>query len=203
MNIGKKILSAFVEVSEETKPQGTTENVATPILPVMYDPPAADTGKFKQYFNQLFEEANIQGPDYYEFSKMIEAMTTIPDERSRYVAAFAGLSVQGLDKARLLSTAAQYLQVLETDASNFNSTIDAALQEKVLGKKKEIEEKSKRIQQLSQEITDLQNKIAVLQNEIRENEEKIGNNSSGYQRELEQVKNRIAMDIEKIKKHIA
>lgn len=201
MNIGKKILSAFVEVSEDTKPPDSTE-VVTMTTPVIHYQQNADKGKFKQYFNKLFEEANIQGPDYYEFSKMIEAMTAIADEKARYLAAYAGLSVQGLDKARLLSTASQYLQVLETDASNFNNTIDATLHEKVVSKKQEIEEKGRRIQQLSQEIADLQNKIAVLQNETKENEEKIENNSSGYQTELANMKNKIQSDIEKIKQHI-
>jgi hypothetical protein len=201
MNIGKKILSAFVEVSEDTKPPNATEVVAT-TTPVVHYQQNADTGKFKQYFNKLFEEANIQGPDYYEFSRMTEAMNSIPDEKAKYIAAFAGLSVQGLDKARLLSTASQYLQVLETDASNFNNTIDATLHEKVVSKKGEIEDKNKRILQLSQEIADLQNKIAVLQNEIKENEEKIESNSSGYQTELANMKNKIVADIEKIKQHI-
>src|SRR6478609_619389 len=128
MNIGKKILSAFVELSEDRKTLTATEVEETPV--VRYQP-SSDRDKFQQYFNKLFEEANIQGPDYYEFSKMIEAMSSIPDEKARYLAAFAGLSVQGLEKTRLLSTASQYLQVLETDASNFNNTIDATLHEKV------------------------------------------------------------------------
>ncbi|MGF7473722.1 hypothetical protein WFJ45_23560, partial [Salmonella enterica subsp. enterica serovar Minnesota] len=69
------------------------------------------------------------------FTKMIEVMRSIPNEQIRYTTAFAGLTVQGLDKQKLLSTAAQYLQLLETDAANFNSTVDAALQEKVHEKK--------------------------------------------------------------------
>jgi len=200
MNIGKKILSAFVEVSEDTKPPTATEVISTPVV---RHQSTADSEKFQQYFNQLFEEANIQGPDYYEFSKMIDAMSSIPDEKARYLAAFAGLSVQGLDKERLLSTAAQYLQVLETDASNFNNTIDATLHEKVINKKLEIEEKKKKIQQLSHEIEDLQNKMMVLQNEIKENEEKIENNSTGYKTESDHMKNKIQSDIEKIKQHIS
>lgn len=199
MNLGKKILSAFVEVSENTKPPTITEVVPAPAV---NDQQTADTGKFKQYFSKLFEEANIPGPDYYEFSKMVEVMSTIPDEKARYAAAFAGLSVQGLDKTRLLSTATQYLQLLDNDASNFNNTIAAALQEKVLNRKDEIEEKSKKIQQLSKEIADLQNLIALLQNEISENEEKIRSNSSGYETESNNIKNKIMLDIEKIKQHI-
>ena len=201
MNIGKKILSAFVEVAEEAKPALKAEEVSAITAAITYQPPV-DTTRFKQYFDKLFAEANIQGPDYFEFSKMIEAMRSIPDEKARYAAAFAGLSVQGLDKQKLLSTAAEYVQVLDKDAANFSNTIDTALQEKVVSKQKSIEENSRRIQQLSDEITDLKNKIAVLQDEIRGNEEKIKNSTGGYKIELENIKSRILQDIEKIKQFI-
>ena len=201
MNIGKKILSAFVEVAEEAKPALKAEEVSA-ITAAITDQPPVDTTRFKQYFDKLFAEANIQGPDYFEFSKMIEAMRSIPNEKARYAAAFAGLSVQGLDKQKLLSTAAEYVQVLDKDAANFNNTIDTALQEKVVSKQKSIEENSRRIQQLSDEITDLKNKIAVLQDEIRGNEEKIKNSTGGYKIELENIKSRIVQDIEKIKQFI-
>lgn len=135
-NIGRKILSAFVEVadeenspvikSKEEKQKSTTVDTG----PAYQNRQAVKTEaneKFRQYFNRLFKEANLPGPDYFEFSKMIEAMQGITDERARYSAAFAGLGVQGLDKNKLLNTAAQYVQILEQDAANFNNTVDAAL----------------------------------------------------------------------------
>ena len=156
-SIGKKILSAFVEISHEKTP---------PVKPVEHGTDYPDAGKspapavehsekFLQHFEKLFREANIPGPDYFEFSKMIEAMNSIPDEKARYTAAFAGLGVQGLDKTKLLSTAAEYLRVLNTDASNFDSTVDLALKEKVHTKKKEFDEKAGRIEHLSREIHEL------------------------------------------------
>lgn len=202
MNLGKKILSAFVEVAEEQKPVDNQEE-PPPVTarPVRYQN-NADTSKFRQYFDKLFAEANIAGPDYYEFSKMIDAMQAIPDEKARYVAAFAGLSMQGLDKEKLLTTATEYLQILDTDAANFHQTVNVAVQEKVRSKQQEMEEKNRRIQQLSQEITDLHNKIAVLQNEVKENEEKLQSNNNSYETESVIMKNKIATDIEKIKQHI-
>ena len=198
-SFGKKILSAFVEVTEETeKEKPVTE---TPTTQVAINRPPVDNGKFRQYFDQLFSEANIPGPDYYEFACMIEAMQGISDEKARYSAAFAGLAVQGLNREQLLSTASEYINVLEKDAANFNATIDAAVQEKVQAKKQEIDEKTKRIQQLSQEITELHNKIAVLSNEIKENEEKIRDSTGGYHSELTHRKEQIQYDIEKIKQH--
>ncbi|HEX6430491.1 MAG TPA: hypothetical protein VF008_22520 [Niastella sp.] len=225
-NFGKKFLSAFVEVSDDKKKEAekppSTDRVSPSASAVaQYMPKAAPVplpaftsttannsysssadSKFAAYFEKLFMEANIPGPDYFEFSKMIEVMQAVPDEQVRYITAFAGLSVQGLDKQKLLSTAAQYLQLLETDATNFHSSVDAALQEKVHEKKKLMTEKESRIQQLTQEISALQNELLNLQNEIKDNETKIEANTGGYKNESEAMKNRIARDIEKIKRYI-
>jgi hypothetical protein len=203
--LGKKILSAFVEVTADkpadTRPEETNKP-STPVPKAGYTPPSDNNEKFRQYFDKLFTEANIPGPDYFEFSKMIEAMSSLPDEKARYSAAFAGLQVQGLDRQKLLSTAADYLRVLETDAGNFHSTVDAAIQEKVTGKKKEMEEKEQRIRQLSEEINGLQQQIALLKNEVRENEQKIEQSTGGYKAAMENMKGRILSDIEKINRFI-
>lgn len=204
-SIGKMILSAFVELKEEEKPARVKSTKETPVYSETtaktYQPVERDD-RFIKYFEKLFRDANLPGPDYFEFSKMIEAMSSIPDDRSRYIAAFAGLSVQGLDKAKLLSTAGEYLRILTADAANFSSTVDAALQEKVFLKKKETDEKAIRIEQLKTEINELYRQIELLTGEIRENEEKIESNSGSYKRESETMKMRIAKDIEKIKQHI-
>jgi hypothetical protein len=204
-SIGKKILSAFVELKEEENSSPVNSKNETPvytdIAPKTYQP-VERNDRFVQYFEKLFREANLPGPDYFEFSKMIEAMSAIPDEKARYAAAFAGLSVQGLDKAKLLSTATEYLRILNADAANFGNTVDAALQEKVFLKKQEMGEKTARIEQLSQEINELHRQIELLKNEIRDNEEKIESNSGSYKRESESMKACIERDMEKIKQHI-
>jgi uncharacterized coiled-coil protein SlyX len=202
MNIGKKILSAFVEVTAEERPVALAEtSVSAP--PQTTPPPVAENDKFRQHFESLFAEANLPGPDYYEFFRMVNAMTVIQDEKARYLAAFAGLGVQGLGKEKLLSTAADYLKMVETDAAAFQQTLDATLKEKVQSKQQEMEEKKKRIQRLTEEITALHNELAVLQNEIKENEEKIYSNSNGYKAAAENIKSKITSDIEKIKQHVS
>lgn len=203
-SIGKKILSAFVEITGEerlpvVKPPGTDQHFTKH---ESYTPPADNTGKFRQYFDKLFVDANIPGPDYFEFSKMIEAMKTVPDEKARYNAVFAGLSVQGLDKQKLLGTAGEYLRILNSDAAQFNSTVDAALQEKVHARQTEIADKTERIEQLSKEIAELHQQISTMNEEIKQNKEKIENNSGSYKTELEAMRSRILSDMEKIKQHI-
>jgi len=205
--LGKKILSAFIETGEDSDNRTTpdaraAQNGQDPAAREDLSPAGNAGGgtgsKFREYFDRLFSDANIPGPDYYEFSKMIEAMRAIPDEQARYYAAFAGLQAQGLDRQKLLSTAADYLRILETDAANFRQTVDTALQEKVQGKKTEMEEKTRRIQALTQEIGNLQQEIAALQSVVKENEEKIEASSGGYARESAGRKDQILADIENI-----
>lgn len=202
-SFGKKFLSAFVDISSEEN-QVNVKQPAYQSLPTAVENRKVEAGnsKFLQYFDKLFSEANLPGADYYEFSKMIEAMNAIPDEKARFCAAFAGLNVQGLDKQKLLSTAADYLKVLDDDAANFHSSVDSALQEKVSSKQKEMEEKNRRIQELSGEITDLHNKLSLLKAEISENQEKIEASTSGYSIESQSIRNRILSHVEKIKEYI-
>ncbi|MDQ6815480.1 MAG: hypothetical protein M3040_17245 [Bacteroidota bacterium] len=199
-NFGKKLLSAFVDIEEETAPETQAPTTPFGAQPQQtYVAPEASLEKFKTYFDNLFKDANLPGPDYYEFSKMIEAMQSIPEEKTRFLSAFAGLSVQGLNKEKLLESAEQYIYILNADAENFNASINAALNEKVEFKKKQLEEKSQRIQELTREINDLNNEIMVIGNEMKENEEKINSNLHGYGAESEKLKAKIEANIQKIR----
>jgi len=220
---GKKLLSAFVEVAEEKNGMKSSQNANS--APRSDQPARAggdgrDAGaaqaggaareggaaqaddRFAGHFDKLLSEANIPGPDYYEFSRMIGVMRAIPDDAARYNAAFAGLQVQGLDKQRLLETAAEYLRILDADAGQFQKTVDSTLQEKVNGKEAEAEEKATRIRVLSQEILQLQQQIGVLQEEVRANREKLTGGSNSYHAESKRRQQEIQLDIEKINQYI-
>jgi DNA repair exonuclease SbcCD ATPase subunit len=203
-SFSKKFLSAFVEVTDDKKAeQITVDEPAVKPSYIKNAPQAADVNsKFIQYFNKLFAEANLPGPDYYEFSKMTEAMQGISDERARYCAAFAGLQVQGLDKQKLLQSVQEYQQLLDADAIAFNKTVNVALQEKVTAKKEAIEKAKNEMQQLSQQILNLQQQITTLTDEIAENEAKLESNKSGYTSTLQSFHAKLATDIEKIKQYI-
>ena len=200
-SFGKKIISAFMEVGEENK-AAPCAAAAPENAPAPEHVTAAGDQRFAEYFDKLFSEANIPGPDYYEFARMITAMQAIADERARYVAAFAGLQVQGLDRDKLLSTAGEYLRVLTADAEQFGKTVDAALQEKVHRKTAEAEEKSKQIQALSQEILALQEQIGAMQSEIKEARTRLQANNNAYGAESDRRRRQIQADIEMINHYI-
>jgi uncharacterized small protein (DUF1192 family) len=200
-SIGKKIISAFLEMEEKKEPAGLPPDEE--VLRSEAPPRSAGADdRFAGHFDQLLGEANIPGPDYYEFARMIGVMQAIPNEAARYNAAFAGLQVQGLSKQRLLDTAAEYLKVLTTDAEQFQATVDASYQEKVRGKEAEAEEKAARIQLLSQEILQLQQRIGSLQEEIRVGKDKLAGSSNGYSAESKRRQQEIRRDIDKINQYI-
>jgi hypothetical protein len=225
---GKRLLSAFIETGEEKAPEkggagdraggADASGAGADSAGIGVDASGAGAGRagsgaawagagaadqrFADYFDKLFSDANIPGPDYYEFSKMITAMQLVPDEQARYYAAYAGLQVQGLDKQKLMSTAAEYLRVLTADAGEFQKTVESALQEKVHSRMVEAEEKGRRIQTLSQEILKLQEEIGAMQREIGENKEKLTASSNAYATESGRRKQQIEADIQKINHYI-
>jgi hypothetical protein len=205
--IGKKIISAFVEVNEkkEAAPapaEGVREGVGNGVANDVANGVMGAGERFAGHFDKLLSEANIPGPDYYEFARMIAVMQGIPDEAARYNAAFAGLQVQGLTRQRLLDTAGEYLRLLTTDAGQFQATVDSSYEEKVRRKEEEAEEKAARIQALSQEILQLQQQIGTLQEEIRSSKEKLAGGNSAYTAESRRRQLDIRRDVEKIKQYI-
>jgi hypothetical protein len=202
MNIGKKILSALVELPEEERAPSVAAitNVDEQTKFVEAQP---DIEKFRKHFDALISGANRPGPDYFEFSRMIAAMRAISEESARYGVAFAGLAAQGLDKAVLLESAQHYLAVLDEDAEQFRTTLDEALQEKVQARRQELESNSRRIGELSQEIARLQERNTVLGGEIREEGSKLESNGIAYNIVLQEEQARIRQDIERISKHIS
>ena len=158
--------------------------------------------RFLEHFDKLFADAALPGPDYYEFSKMIAVMQALPDEKTRYCTAFAGLQVQGLDKQKLLTSIQQYLQLLDDDTTAFQHTVSTTFEEKVGSKREAVEKAKNTMHQLSQQIIYLQGQVDNWTAEITENEAKIQQSNSGYNGAMENCKKRLLLDTEKINQYI-
>jgi hypothetical protein len=163
-----------------------------------------DMQKFNQHFDQLFDQANLPGPDYYEFSKMCQAMASLPEE-SKFSAAFMGLQVQGLTKERLMESANHYIAIIDEDAKKFNSAIDGKILAEVKAKRLESENKQKALQEKINMIAQLQAELAkdtsdieALNNDAAEQERKAAEKSNTYKAACDVRKSMIATDIQKI-----
>lgn len=216
MSFFKKAMGFFVEVEEDPK---TTESTSSSNLPpadltikhvatgTMASISRDDLDKFERHFDKLFDETNLPGPDYFEFMKMMETLEAhIPDEKARFAATFASLSIQGMTKDKLLQTAAAYLQVVEKDKAAFEKAAAAKAGQEIQTRQsivKELEMKiasnSEMIQKLTKEITEAQGRITTLKKEVIDEEAKISNSKGGYNVACQAMLGKITSDIEKIK----
>lgn len=219
-NFFKKAVSLFVEFEPEiNKPTYTTEDHLprqsrsenhlhnTPATPNLTH---AEMDKFGAHFEELFDKANLSGPDYYEFWKMMETLkTAVPDEKVRMAAVYATFKVQGLSKETLLKSANQYQQVIQADKTEFQNAVNQKVHNEIIGRKGVIENlektnaaNSERIKQISEEIAANQSKITSLKKEIIDEDDKINNRKNGYNIACDAMVLMIANDIQKINKNL-
>ncbi|MCS6928463.1 MAG: Atg14 domain-containing protein [Saprospiraceae bacterium] len=178
----------------------TSEEKAQPVLS------AAELDKYERHFQQLFENANLPGPDYFEFWQTMEALEAhVPDEGTRMKAAFASLQVQGLDKAKLLHTAVQYRDILLQDKVNFEAAAQQKIQLEIGGRqsewqtlKQQNDERLRQIAQLQQEIAASEKRMEQLQREIEQEKSKIEQVQRGYIAACEAMIAKINNDIQRL-----
>ncbi len=232
MSIFKKALGLFVEFEpEEPKANNSNSSWSEDGLPIQVKPKAranstydnsnlpanaivskaslsqGDIDKFEKHFEDLFNNVNLPGPDYYEFWKMMETLeAAVPDEAVRMNAVYSTLKVQGLTKETLVSSAEKYLQVLDKDKLEFQNAVGSKVMGEVEGRKNSItalEEKNKQnaemIQKLTAEINDNTQKITSLKKEVIDEEAKINNNTNGYNIACDAMLAKLSSDIQKIK----
>ncbi len=167
---------------------------------------AADLERYERYFEQLFEKANLPGPDYFEFWRTMEALEAhIPSEEARIKAAFASLQVQGLDKAKLLDTAAQYREIVLRDKANFEAAVRQKAEAEIAGRqaewqtlKQQNEERQRQIDQLQRDIAAAEQRMEQLQREIEQEKSKIDQVQRGYLAACEAMVGKINADIQRL-----
>ncbi len=202
----RKALRLFVVLDEETEAEAPkpTHTAAPPATQPTLS--ATDLEKYERHFEQLFEQANLPGPDYFEFWRTLDALEAhIPDETARIKAAFASLQVQGLDKAKLLSTAAQYRDVVLRDKANFEAAVAQKAEAEMATRQaerqrlqQENEARQRQIAQLQEEMAAAERRIEQLQQEMAQEKRRIEQVQSGYAAACQAMLSKINADIERI-----
>jgi hypothetical protein len=215
----KKALGVFVEFDDKEKESSATSSAPAssstpaPASAGSYTPPAApvtlreeDIDKFEKHFDKLMQDANLPGPDYFEFDKMMDTLeTAVPDEKARITAVYAALGVQGLTKEKLVDSAKAYVGIIQKDKDSFTAAADEKAKVELLGRKdmsaqleKTIADHSATISKLTQEIKEYQAKIKVLKDEIERAEQRLVTAKQGYIVACDAMLAKINQDIQKI-----
>lgn len=218
----RKAISLFVIQEDDTSLKTVSpETASTPVAaPAVKQSSQAgetsatmsgtDLAKFEQHFQQLFEQTNLPGPDYFEFWKTMDTLEAhIPDETARMKAVYASLKIQGLNKQTLVNTAGKYKDVILSDKANFEAAVRKKSDAEIAGRQAEIkkieqerEEKTQLIEKLRKEIEASANRLTTLQEEIAAEQHKIENAQRGYLAACNAMVSKIEADIEQFQQII-
>lgn len=157
--------------------------------------------KFQKYFKDLYNSSNLQGPDFYEFNNMSDAMGNALTDEVKYPAVFAGFTGQ-LTKDKLLSSAEIYINIIKADALEFERSIQLAIKTKVTDRKAQLEDKAQEIQKLQERIGKLNNEIIELNQLSNQEEVRLSSEQKAYYQQSEAILNKIQSGVEKIKLYI-
>lgn len=204
----KKAMGLFVEFEEapgKSSLKSDAPQSASRIIPPRVN--SEDLDKFSIHFEKLFDQANLPGPDYYEFMRMNETLEShIKDDKARLAATFASLSIQGLTKEALIDTAGKYKEMVGEDRKKFEQTAKQKGEMDIGSKRQDLnalEDKilknSEVIQRLTKEIAEAQNSKTNLSTAIEQEEQRLEKNRQGYLIACEAMVRRIEDDIIKFK----
>jgi methyl-accepting chemotaxis protein len=217
--IFKKAMGLFVEFEEDkaksvqgtrSADRGPDVKVSDPVpkgrvpTAMALDEEALD--KFEKHFEELFNKANLPGPDYYEFWKMMETLEPhIKEERARISATYASLVIQGLTKEKLVDTAEKYKALIQEDKNRFEKAVNEKGEGEIGQKRQQLKQMDETIAQqmetirkLTQEIAETQAAMGKLNTAIAEEEHKLMQNKQGYTLACDAMLQKITDDVNKI-----
>jgi flagellar biosynthesis chaperone FliJ len=123
--------------------------------------------KISEKLKKVLTDSNFPGPDYFEFKQQLDALSDIiPDELTRYKAAYKSLVVQGVTKDKITDSAGKYVEILTAENNKFSEAISQK-------NSTDIDLKTQEAKVLNTENVNMQKQIDVLNAKISENSQKI------------------------------
>lgn len=226
MSFLKNILSPFMEFKNDegqettgisapganTKSAGKQTTATGYATPALQTPSAstsatsATVGEYEKYFEHLIEEANaknplFQGTDFKEFIDSKTDVEAIADEATKYKTAFNVLKRTGLTKDRLVSTGQEYIRLIDTDLTGFNSAYAQQYKSDVEQKEQLLQKKAEELQALNEKITAVNNDIKQLSQQIVQSKDKLNTNKDLFVRAGQNKKQEIQSELQKIEQY--
>lgn len=214
----KSIKSLFVvEDPNEAKKKVETPSPETPnttpvggqssTVPVR---PGEANPKFIEILLKAMDGANLPGVDYLEYRQSVKSLEKMPmDEQVRYQSAFAMAQAMGATPAKLVESAAHYLDVLKSEQSKFDQALKAQTTERI-GNRQEmlknldsaLKQKAEQIKKLTQEMEAHSNEMVKLEQEINEATAKVEGTKNDFLASYQALVAQISLDIENMKRYL-
>ena len=156
------------------------------------------------------EANNQEGFDYLEYKKSLQTLAKMPmDEQTRYASAFAAAQAMGVTAAKLNESAQFYLNILKSEDSKFQDSVNVQRQKQIGSKEKAITDldatmkaKGEQIARLTQEIAASQEEMGKMKAEISEAVVKIETTLSDFHATYNDLIGQIGQDVEKMSKYL-
>jgi len=202
-----------VQDDEEKTPPANAESKKEPAVHAVSDEipsqpvkaaPVADHAvfeKFKTYFKDLYEKANLPGPDFYEFNNMTEAMGSVIPDDVKYPSVYAGFGGT-LTKEKLLTSAGQYVEIIQKDTAEFEQSWQTAVKNKVEDRRGQIAHKAEEIQKMQEQIARLNNEIIELNRLAQDEESRLASEKTAYHQQAALLQEKIKNGVDKINRFI-
>ena len=156
--LGKNILNLFVQYEEKPeensvpaeikKETQNLEKVPSPSAQGIQDDTVA------KLLTETLEQTNIEGFDYFEFTKMLEALKPgIPSEQVLFQTAFTSSRVMKCTKEKLLQTSGIYIEALKNKANEFESAYQSKIDESITQREKEAKDIDETIKEKAKKNT--------------------------------------------------
>lgn len=209
----------FYKAPEESKPEkittikptlGTNNGGISPLGSIsagVYTAPtqidATSSDEFNQYLAKIMDDANLPGPDYYEFSKAMDTLRSSPlTEEQKYATIYAAFGAQGVTPQGLVDAAQKYIAILgQKKSSEFDTSVQSA-ELAIKNREESIRIFGEENVKLSSQIADNAKRIAELTEEMSRMKTKVEVKKTTFNMSYQNFINKIMGDIENIKKYL-
>lgn len=175
--------------------------------------------EYAQHLLDFIEGKNFPGPDYFEFSQVLQEIENdnpeMP-ESQRYKVAYVGFKTQKIAPEVFLNTGNKYITLLKQHKGEFDNFIAGETTENVGAKEEENRnllssnvDAGKKISQLEKQIEDLRSQVARNEGLIESNKElidgehqKILKKKENFQAAFDFFTGKIKNDLEKISSYL-
>lgn len=173
--------------------------------------PGQTSEKFVEILHQVLEKNNLPGFDYLEYRKAILSIAKMHnmDEAAQFRTAFAAAQAMNVQPNVLVDSAKKYLNLLQTEETNFNNSANQFLTTQVSAKESElhniqnsIKTKEEQIEILKKELESSHNRLVSLKSEIENAKQKVETNKSNFKASYLTVIDQIKSDIQKMETYL-
>lgn len=159
--------------------------------------------KFLDMLWSVIEQNNMPGQDYFEFKQAIESMSSLPiDERNKFLTTFTIFQSQGCKKESLTTSVDNYINVIKSELSNFNSEFENQKHQKVTSRLEKVEETKKKVQRLNEEIVELNNFILSETQAAQQEEMSLRMTANNFETSAQKIISVLESDKNKINTYI-